>query len=120
KRKHLGTGGVGKEAVFSLVERKGRVRSRHIPAVTAKNLRPIVEAQIHNATHVMTDEGGRGQEGRERIFQTRLGQSWRWRVRSRQCSHQHNRGIFFYSQARHLRRLSSRQRTTLEALSCGV
>jgi transposase-like protein len=57
KRKHVGTGGAGKEAVFALVERKGRVRSHHVEAVTAKNLRPIVEAQIHSATHVMTDEG---------------------------------------------------------------
>jgi len=58
KRKHIGTGGAGKQAVFSLVERKGKVRSHHVPAVSAKNLRPIVEAQIHHATHVMTDEGG--------------------------------------------------------------
>jgi transposase-like protein len=57
KRQHLGTGGVGKEAVFALVERGGKVRSHHIPAVTAANLRPIVEAQIHGATYVMTDEG---------------------------------------------------------------
>jgi transposase-like protein len=57
KRQHLGTGGAGKEAVFSLVERGGKVRSHHIPAVTAKNRRPIVEAQIHGATYVMTDEG---------------------------------------------------------------
>jgi transposase-like protein len=58
KRQHLGTGGVGKEAVLSLVQRGGKVRSHHIPAVTAANLRPIVEAQIHGATYVMTDEGG--------------------------------------------------------------
>jgi transposase-like protein len=58
KRQYLGTGGAGKEAVFSLVERGGKVHSRHIPAVTAKNLRPIVEAQIHGASYVMTDEGG--------------------------------------------------------------
>jgi transposase-like protein len=58
KRKHLGTGGAGKEAVLALVERGGKLRSHHIPAVTAKNLRPIVEAQIHGATYVMTDEGG--------------------------------------------------------------
>src|ERR1700730_16280057 len=57
KRQHVGTGGAGKEAVFSLVERGGKVRSHHIQAVTAKNLRPIVEAQIHGATYVMTDEG---------------------------------------------------------------
>jgi transposase-like protein len=58
KRQHLGTGGVGKEAVFSLVEREGKVRFNHISAVNANNLRPIVEAQIHDATYVMTDEGG--------------------------------------------------------------
>src|ERR1700730_17187557 len=37
KRQHIGTGGAGKEAVFSLVERGGKVRSHHVPAVTAKN-----------------------------------------------------------------------------------
>ncbi len=58
ERKHVGTGGAGKEAVFALVERGGKVRSHHIPAVNASNLRPIVEAQIHGATYVMTDEGG--------------------------------------------------------------
>lgn len=57
KRKHQGTGGVGKEAVYSLVERGGAVRSHHVPAVTAKNLRPIIEAQIDGATVVYTDEG---------------------------------------------------------------
>jgi len=57
KRKHKGTGGAGKEAVYSLVERRGRVRSHHVPSVNAKNLRPIVEAQIHDATMVYTDEG---------------------------------------------------------------
>jgi hypothetical protein len=36
KRKHLGTGGAGKEAVFALVERGGRVQSHHVATVTAK------------------------------------------------------------------------------------
>jgi transposase-like protein len=40
KRKHVGTGGAGKEAVFSLVERGGKVRSHHVPAVNAATLRP--------------------------------------------------------------------------------
>jgi len=35
KRKHAGTGGVNKEAVFALVERGGRVRSHHVASVTA-------------------------------------------------------------------------------------
>jgi transposase-like protein len=57
KRKHVGTGGAGKEAVFSLVERGGTVRSRHVADVTAATLRPILKAQVHEATFVMTDEG---------------------------------------------------------------
>jgi transposase-like protein len=57
KRRHVGTGGAGKEAVFSLVERGGKVRSHHVPAVTAATLRPIITAQVHEATFIMTDEG---------------------------------------------------------------
>src|SRR5215204_3124551 len=52
KRKHAGTGGVGKEAVVALVERGGRVRSHHVPEVTAKTLGPILEAQLDGASFV--------------------------------------------------------------------
>jgi transposase-like protein len=58
KRQHVGTGGAGKEAVFALVERGGRVKSHHIPSVTAATLRPIITAQVDAATFIMTDEGG--------------------------------------------------------------
>ncbi len=58
KRQHKGTGGTGKEAVVALVERGGRVRSQHVPAVNAKTLRPILQAQIDGASVVVTDEGG--------------------------------------------------------------
>jgi transposase-like protein len=68
KRKHAGTGGAGKEAVYSLVERGARVRSHHVPAVTAKNLRPIVEAHIDGATVVYTDEGATS-KGLGRLFE---------------------------------------------------
>ena len=64
KRKHQGTGGVGKEAVFALVERGGRVRSYHVPSVSAKTLRPILKAQIDAASFVMSDDGG-ARVGRE-------------------------------------------------------
>lgn len=67
KRKHAGTGGTGKEAVYSLVERGGRVRSHHVPSVNAKNLRPIIEAQIDGATVVYTDEGATS-KGLGRLF----------------------------------------------------
>jgi transposase-like protein len=46
-----------KEAVVALVEREGRVRSRQVPEVTAKTLRPILKAQIDERSYVMTDEG---------------------------------------------------------------
>lgn len=58
KRMKHSTGGAGKEIVFALVERGGKVRSHHIPSVNAKTLRPILQAQIDAATYVMSDDGG--------------------------------------------------------------
>jgi transposase-like protein len=58
KRQKAGTGGVGKEIAFALVERGGRVRSHHVPTVTAKTLRPILQQQIHEDSNVMSDDGG--------------------------------------------------------------
>jgi transposase-like protein len=57
-KKHIG--GVGKEAVFSLVERGGKVRSRHVHDISANNLRPILEEQLSDAgeTALMTDGEG--------------------------------------------------------------
>jgi transposase-like protein len=47
-----------KKAVVALVERKGHIRSRHVPEVTAANLRPILDAEIDRASHLRTDESG--------------------------------------------------------------
>lgn len=44
-----------KEAVFSLVERDGKVRSHHVPAVNGETLKPILDAQIDKKTYLMTD-----------------------------------------------------------------
>jgi transposase-like protein len=55
-RKHLGRGGVGKQIVLSLVERGGKVRSRHVQHVTADTLRPILAEQLHASSRLMTDE----------------------------------------------------------------
>lgn len=49
-------GGVNKEAVFSLVERGGKVRSFHTRKATADLLKPIIMAQLHPETNLMTDE----------------------------------------------------------------
>lgn len=45
-----------KEAVFSLVERDGKVRSFHVANVTAKSLGPVLNAHVDQATYLMTDE----------------------------------------------------------------
>ncbi|MFO1184938.1 MAG: IS1595 family transposase [Bauldia sp.] len=58
KRAHPTGGSGGKETVFALVERGGKVRSHHVPTVTAKTLRPILEKQIQEATKTMSDDGG--------------------------------------------------------------
>lgn len=58
KRNSANLGGAGKEPVFSLVERGGKVRSHHIPSVTATNLRPILMAQLDRASSLMTDGEG--------------------------------------------------------------
>ncbi len=58
KRPKVGRGGITKEVAFSLVERDGKVRSHHIPNVTAKTLRPILAEQIHADTMVHSDTGG--------------------------------------------------------------
>jgi transposase-like protein len=56
KRAHAGRGAVGKEPVFSLVERDGKVRSFHLPDVTAKNLGQVLHAQIDRKSYLMTDD----------------------------------------------------------------
>jgi hypothetical protein len=56
KRDRKNVGGVGKECVFSLVERGVGVRSFHIPTVNAKTLKPILTEQLNTAqTRLMTD-----------------------------------------------------------------
>jgi transposase-like protein len=65
KRNKKNIGGMGKEAVFSLVERGGKVRSHHVPDVSARTLRPILEAHIKAETKTMSDDGG-ARIGRDR------------------------------------------------------
>lgn len=58
KRNPKNIGAVGKEIAFSLVERGGRVRSVHVPAVNAKTLRPIMRTHIDRKSFLMTDDAG--------------------------------------------------------------
>lgn len=59
KRASVPVGGAyGKETVFSLVERGGRVKSVHTPSVSAATLRPILFAQVDRKSFLMTDDAG--------------------------------------------------------------
>ncbi len=51
-------GSWGKETVFSLVERKGHVRSMHVTSVSAVNLRPILLSHVRPETNLVTDDAG--------------------------------------------------------------
>jgi transposase-like protein len=46
-----------KFAVVSIVERGGKVHSRHVERVTAKNLKAVIDEVCHEDAHVMTDTG---------------------------------------------------------------
>jgi transposase-like protein len=54
KRNHV-PGWSGKEAVISLVERGGDVRSHHVASVNAKNIGKIIEEQLREKTTLYTD-----------------------------------------------------------------
>ena len=56
-KKRLG-GNWGKETVFSLVERGGRVHSVHTSSVSAATLRPILVSQLDKRTKLITDDAG--------------------------------------------------------------
>lgn len=47
-----------KEAIFSLVERKGNVRSFHVADVTANTLKPKLKQNAAPRAHLMTDDAG--------------------------------------------------------------
>src|SRR5437879_771396 len=44
-----------KAAVVSVLQRGGRVQSRHVERVTAENLKPIIHEMVDEQAHVMTD-----------------------------------------------------------------
>jgi transposase-like protein len=47
-----------KNAILSLVERNGEVRSFHVPNVTAKTLKPYLKTHVDPEAHLMTDDAG--------------------------------------------------------------
>ena len=58
KRNPKNIGSVGKQIVFTLVERNGRARSFHVANVTGKTLRPIMVRSVDRKSALMTDDAG--------------------------------------------------------------
>lgn len=56
KQKRGARGWGHKEKIFSLIERNGKVRSFHVPKVSARTLRPIMRSHIRQDTQIMTDD----------------------------------------------------------------
>lgn len=56
KRTSGGSGSTGKQAVVTLVERQGYVRSFHVANVTGATLRAVLVTNAHRSSHLMTDE----------------------------------------------------------------
>ncbi len=46
-----------KAAVVSVLQRGGRVQSRHVERITAENLKPVIHQMVAEDAHVMTDSG---------------------------------------------------------------
>jgi len=58
-----------KAAVFSVLQRGGKVQSMHVQRVTAENLKPVIEQMVSEDAHVMTDSStvlGSVFQGRQR------------------------------------------------------
>lgn len=58
-----------KSKVLSLVERGGKVRSFHVPAVNARTLKPILDQQIAKDALVYTDEGAQYTLSKPKMFE---------------------------------------------------
>ena len=82
-----------KEAVMALVERGGKVRSFHIPEVTAATLKPIIVDAIAEDSHFRTDESGVYWEVGEQFASHQDGRSLDWRIRARRRAHKHDRRL---------------------------
>ncbi len=56
KNVHVGKPEPKKHAVVTLVERDGQVRAKHVPNVTAKNVREHLVTNVSRKSYLMTDE----------------------------------------------------------------
>jgi hypothetical protein len=58
KRDSKKIGGMGKQIVHTLVERKGEARSHHIANMSGNTLRPLVVTHVSRKSSLMTDTAG--------------------------------------------------------------
>jgi len=56
KRKHLGTGGMGKTPVFGLKNRGGEVRAQVVPSVSMMDLHKAIKENVKTGSKLYTDQ----------------------------------------------------------------
>ena len=87
-----------KAIMLSLVERDGRVRSFHVPNVTAQTLKPIIIDAVHKSSYLMTDDSPVYPGiGREFAGHGSVNHSIEEYVRAEFLAHQHGRKLFLAS-----------------------
>ena len=107
-----------KEAVFALVERGGKVRSPHVPDVSAKTLRAAIVSQTSRMSYLVTDEAPAYRKtGEEFSGHGTVNHSIEEYVRGDFLAHKHGEELFQHLQARDYRNLSPRQPEAPQAVS---
>ena len=108
-----------KEAVMSLVERGGKVRSFHVPEVTATTLKPIIVDAIAKDYH--SERTRAASIGASANNSPVIRRSFtRSENSAGRCPYTDRGGLLLDLQARHLWRLSPCQSAAFKAVSWGV
>jgi transposase-like protein len=104
--------------VLALVERGGKVRSYHVPEVTATTLKPIIVDAISKDSHFRTDESGvYWQVGEQFASHRTVTHSINEYVRG-DGAHKYRGGILFDLQTRYLWRLHHVSQEHLKRYLC--
>jgi len=88
KNAHRGKPVPKKEAVVSLVERGGEVRSFHVTNVNTKTLRPIIVKNASRASYLMTDDS---------VIYPRIGDEFAGHGTVNHSAREYVRGTFWYT-----------------------
>jgi hypothetical protein len=112
-----------KQAVVSILQRDGQVRSRHFERVTSDNLKPMIDELVDQSAHVMTDSSTALRSAPTDRKHSQVNHTVKEYVRHEEgvCNYdQRGRGLLRHAEARHQRRLSSCRQELSRSVSTRV